>query len=118
MPWLLVLTLKSILGSIIGSSFYAWFKNTKVGVWVQVKVDAFMSYLADKYDIKIAEREEKWLQQYPLLAERIKRLEEFSHPPVVAGGTTEIMAELKAVQAKVEKLTPKKSSYSAKRKAK
>jgi len=38
-PWLVVLTLKSILGSIIGSSFYAWFKNTKVGVWFQVKVD-------------------------------------------------------------------------------
>lgn len=75
MPWLVVLTLKSILGSIIGSSFYAWFKNTKVGVWFQVKVDNAMSYLAEKYDIKIAEREEKWLQQYPRLAQRIVDLE-------------------------------------------
>lgn len=75
MPWLVVLTLKSILGSIIGSSFYAWFKNTKMGVWVQVRVDNAMSYLAEKYDIKIAEREEKWLQQYPRLAERIVNLE-------------------------------------------
>ena len=75
MPWIVVLTLKSILGSIIGSSFYAWFKNTKMGVWVQVRVDNAMSYLAEKYDIKIAEREEKWLQQYPRLAERIVNLE-------------------------------------------
>ena len=75
MPWFVVLTLKSILGSIIGSSFYAWFKNTKMGVWVQVRVDNAMSYLAEKYDIKIAEREEKWLQQYPRLAERIVNLE-------------------------------------------
>jgi len=37
-----------------------------------------MSYLAAKYDIKIAEREDKWLQQYPRLAERIQKLEEFS----------------------------------------
>ena len=75
MPWIVVLTLKSILGSIIGSSFYAWFKNTKMGVWVQVRVDNAMSYLAEKYDIKIAEREEKWLQQYPRLAQRIVNLE-------------------------------------------
>lgn len=75
MPWLVVLTLKSILGSIIGSSFYAWFKNTKVGVWFQVKVDNAMDYLAEKYDIKIAEREDKWLQQYPRLAQRIVDLE-------------------------------------------
>lgn len=86
MPWFVVLTLKSILGSIIGSSFYAWFKNTKMGVWVQVRVDNAMSYLAEKYDIKIAEREEKWLQQYPRLAERIVNLEnEVSKTPKAMG---------------------------------
>ena len=86
MPWIVVLTLKSILGSIIGSSFYAWFKNTKMGVWVQVRVDNAMSYLAEKYEIKIAEREEKWLQQYPRLAERIVNLEnEVSNTPKAMG---------------------------------
>ena len=76
MPWLVILTLKSILGSIIGSSFYAWFKNTKVGVWFQVKMDTSMNYLAKKYHIKIAEREDKWLQQYPRLGRRIESLEQ------------------------------------------
>ena len=75
MHWLFILSLKAILSSIIGSSFYAWFKNTKVGVWFQVKVDNAMDYLAEKYDIKIAEREDKWLQQYPRLAQRIVDLE-------------------------------------------
>lgn len=67
--------LKSILGSVIGSSFYNWFKNTKVGVWFQSHVDRFMAYLADKYDITVAKREEAWLEQYPALAKRIIDLE-------------------------------------------
>ena len=75
MNWLIILTLKSILSSIIGSSFYQWFKNTKMGVWFQVKMDNIMEWLAKRYDIEIASREEKWLAQYPLLAKRIVTLE-------------------------------------------
>ena len=75
MNWLITLTLKSILGSIIGSSFYAWFKNTKVGVWVQKRVDRLMAWVAHRYDIEILAKEDKWLQQYPLLAKRIVDLE-------------------------------------------
>ena len=76
MYWLFILTLKSILGSIIGSSFYAWFKNTKMGVWFQVKMDNAMEWIAIKYDIQIATREDKWLKQYPRLSKRIVDLEE------------------------------------------
>ena len=75
MHWLFILTLKSILSSIIGSSFYAWFKNTKMGVWVQKHVDNCMSWIAKRYDIEIASREDKWLQQNPRLADRIVTLE-------------------------------------------
>ena len=75
MNWLIILTLKSILSSIIGSSFYQWFKNTKMGVWFQVKMDNLMEWVAKRYDIEIASREEKWLAQYPLLAKRIVTLE-------------------------------------------
>jgi|TARA_R110000823_G_C15926769_1_gene499129 hypothetical protein len=75
MNWLITLTLKSILGSIIGSSFYAWFKNTKVGVWVQKRVDRLMAWVAHRYHIEILAKEDKWLQQYPLLAKRIVDLE-------------------------------------------
>ena len=75
MHWLCILTLKSILSSIIGSSFYQWFKNTKMGVWFQVRLDNLMEWVAKRYDIEIASREEKWLAQYPLLAKRIVDLE-------------------------------------------
>ena len=75
MHWLFILTLKSILSSIIGSSFYQWFKNTKMGVWFQVRLDNLMEWVAKRYDIEIASREEKWLAQYQLLAKRIVDLE-------------------------------------------
>ena len=75
MHWLFILSLKAILSSIIGSSFYAWFKNTKVGVWFQKHVDNCMSWVSKRYDIEILSREEKWLQQYPRLADRINKLE-------------------------------------------
>ena len=75
MHWLFILTLKSILSSIIGSSFYQWFKNTKMGVWFQVKLDSLMEWVAKRYDIEIARREEKWLSKYHLLAKRIVDLE-------------------------------------------
>ena len=75
MHWLFILSLKAILSSIIGSSFYQWFKNTKMGVWFQVKMDNLMEWVAKRYDIEIASREEKWLAQYPLLAKRIVDLE-------------------------------------------
>ena len=49
--------LKTILSSVLGSSFYQWFKNTKVGVWWQDKLDDFMEYVSVKYDINIAKRD-------------------------------------------------------------
>lgn len=39
-----------------------------------------MEYLAGKYDIEIAKREEKWLSQYPNLKARIENLECHCHP--------------------------------------
>lgn len=34
-----------------------------------------MSWVAKRYDIEILSREDKWLQQYPRLADRIVTLE-------------------------------------------
>ena len=46
--------LKSIMSAVIGSSFYQWWQGTKMGIWFQKHVDAFMQYLAVKFDIEIA----------------------------------------------------------------
>ena len=75
MNWLIILTLKSILSSIIGSSFYQWFQKTKMGIWFQKKVDNFMEYLAVKYDIEVAKKDAKFRKQFPLIAERLDNLE-------------------------------------------
>ncbi len=76
----MLLAIRSILSSVIGSTFYTWFKDTKFGVWFQAKIEDFMEYVADKYDIDLAKKEQTWLSQYPKLAKRIIKLEKNSHP--------------------------------------
>ena len=80
MHWLIILTLKSILSSIIGSSFYKWFQDTTVGIWFQKQVDRFMEYFADKYELELIKKDAKFRKQYPLTAERLDALEANSHP--------------------------------------
>ena len=76
MYWLLILSLKSILRAIIGSSFYQWFQNTKLGIWFQKQVNRFMDYFAERYDIELAKTESRFKKQYPLIAERLEALED------------------------------------------
>ena len=75
MHWLLILTLKSILSSIIGSSFYKWFQDTTLGIWFQKQVDRFMQYFAEKYELELMKKDAKFAKQYPNILERIEKLE-------------------------------------------
>tara|TARA_R100000541_G_scaffold8519_2_gene16107 strand:+ start:5532 stop:5771 length:240 start_codon:yes stop_codon:yes gene_type:complete len=75
MPWLVVLALKSILSSIIGSSFYNWFQKTKFGIGFQKYVDNSLQYIANKYDLELAKKDAKFRKQYPLILARIEELE-------------------------------------------
>ena len=76
MYWLLILSLKSILSAVIGSSFYQWFQNTKLCIWFQKQVNRFMDYFAERYDIELAKTESRFKKQYPLIAERLEALED------------------------------------------
>ena len=40
--------LKSILSSLIGQSFYKWFKTTKYGVWWDAKISALLNKVIQK----------------------------------------------------------------------
>ena len=40
--------LKSILSSLIGQSFYKWFKTTKYGVWWDAKITALLNKVIHK----------------------------------------------------------------------
>ncbi len=75
MNWLLVLTLKSILSSIIGSSFYQWFQGTTLGIWFQKQVDRFMAYFAEKYELELIKKDAKFAKQYPNILARLEELE-------------------------------------------
>ena len=64
--------LKSILGSIVGSSFYSWWQNTKLGIWFQMKLDDTL----DKLNWEVLKKEDKWKKTYPNLALRLETLED------------------------------------------
>lgn len=76
MHWLVVLALKSILSSIIGSTFYQWFQGTAVGIWFQMQVDRFMEYFAEKYELELLKTDAKFRKQFPIQAARMDILEE------------------------------------------
>lgn len=80
MYFLLILSIKSILSSVIGSSFYNWFENTTMGIWFQKKLNAFMQHFAVKYDLEVAKKDAKFRKQYPLQAKRLDHLESHCHP--------------------------------------
>ena len=63
-----------------GTVFAKWFVSTRLGGWAKIKFDTFMEYLAQKYDIEIAKKQSKFEQDYPLMKERIEKLEAWSHP--------------------------------------
>lgn len=80
MYFLFILSVKSILSSVIGSSFYNWFKDTQIGIWFQSQVNRFMDHFAEKHDIELARTESKFKKDYPLIAERLEYLESIAHP--------------------------------------
>ena len=106
MYWLLILSLKSILSSIIGSSFYSWFQNTALGIRFQKQVNRFMDYFAEKYDLELAKTESKFKKQYPLIAERLEALEDKAHPPIPMecfDGYEELSRRIEALEKKLKK---------------
>ena len=72
MFWLLV---KAALTGVFGSAFGKWFLTTRMGRWFQTKLDRFMGYLANKYDIHLAKKEAKWRTDFPHLANKIDNME-------------------------------------------
>ena len=53
MGFLFWLAVKGILSSVIGNSFYNWFKQTKYGIWFDKKFTALLNKVTHKH--KVAE---------------------------------------------------------------
>ena len=72
MYWFL---LRSIVSAVLGSQFYKWYASTKIGIYFQNRIDQFLEYIAEKYDIEIMKKQSKFEKDYPLMMERIEALE-------------------------------------------
>ena len=77
MYWFL---LRSIMSAVLGSQFYKWYATTNIGIYFQNRIDQFMEYISQKYDIEIIKKQSKFEQDYPLMLKRIEKLEKLSHP--------------------------------------
>jgi hypothetical protein len=100
------LLIRAAITGIFGSAFGKWFLSTTMGMWFQMKLNIFMGFLAARYHLNILKKEAKWKTDYPLLDEKIKNLEDWSHPPVAPGGLTEIIEQMDKLQKQVDALTP------------
>ena len=72
---LLIRLVQACVFATFGKIYASWFMKTKAGKWTQEKVDKFMFYLSEKYEIEIAKKEAKWVRDYPELARRIQDIE-------------------------------------------
>ena len=73
MYWFLI---KSILSAVLGSQFYQWYASTKIGIYFQNRIDQFMEYISEKYNITLIKKQSKFERDYPLMMERIEALEQ------------------------------------------
>jgi len=68
------------MSAVLGSQFYKWYATTKIGIYFQNRLDQFMEYISQKYDIEIMKKQSKFEQDYPLMMKRIEKLEKWTHP--------------------------------------
>jgi hypothetical protein len=66
----------AILGSLFGAAFLAYFKDTRAGLWCYAKLDQFLDYLVDKYELSWFEQPtDAWRKKYPYVTKKIDELE-------------------------------------------
>lgn len=66
----------SILGALIGAAFLAYFKDTRLGLWMYNSLDSCLDYLVAKYGWSWLEQpEDAWRKRYPKITKKIDDLE-------------------------------------------
>ena len=73
--WIFIV--KAILTGIIGSSFYVWFKTTRMGIWFNKKLDTLMTRVVNRCDVEVLKKQEKQIKKIPdIVLERLNTIEE------------------------------------------
>ena len=66
----------SIIGALLGAAFLAYFKDTRLGLWLYARLDQFLDYLVLKYGWTWLEQpEDAWRTKYPKITKKIDELE-------------------------------------------
>ena len=67
--------IRAIAASILGNASAEWFKKTRLGVWFYNKVDGIYNWAAERYNIKILTEEQKKMEKFPMLKQRLETIE-------------------------------------------
>lgn len=67
--------IKAAASSIVGQASNNWFRKTKLGVWTYAKIEQVMNWAAKRYDIDVLTKEEKTMKKFPVLTQRLEKLE-------------------------------------------
>lgn len=63
-------------GTVAGAIFLAWFKDTRLGIWMFHKSDEVLEKTAAKLGwAQLQEPEDAWRQKYPKITKKIDELE-------------------------------------------
>ena len=98
MYWFLI---KSIVSAVLGSQFYKWYASTKIGIYFQNRIDQFLEYIAKKYDINLMKKELKFKRDYPLIMERLEKLENKQNPSLYNNEYIQTVLEKKEDDGKI-----------------
>lgn len=60
---------KSIIGAAVGSMFYSWWEDTKMGQWFNRKMDKYLTWASEKLHFKYLTQDE---EKYNNLPDKLK----------------------------------------------
>ena len=66
-----------IAGALLGAAFLAWFKDTRMGLWMYSKFDSFLNFLVERWWLTWFKQDENaWRKRYPKIVKKIDELEQ------------------------------------------
>ena len=66
----------AIVGALLGAAFLAYFKDTRMGLWMYSKFDATLDFLVERWGWTwLQQPEDAWRKRYPKITKKIDSLE-------------------------------------------
>jgi hypothetical protein len=67
----------AIAGSLFGAAFLAWFRNTKMAIWLMAEFDKTLDIIVDHFEWDFLQDDpEAWRKRYPKVTKKIDELED------------------------------------------